>query len=49
VNEGYNPAVASDVLGVLGELVPRDAGYSHLEGNSDSQGTYVIERAFVEK
>jgi secondary thiamine-phosphate synthase enzyme len=42
VNEGYDPAVASDVLGVLGELVPRDAGYSHLEGNSDSHAKAIM-------
>jgi secondary thiamine-phosphate synthase enzyme len=36
INEGYDPAVAEDVLDVLRRLVPRDAGYRHLEGNSDS-------------
>ena len=36
INEGYDPAVAEDVLDVLRRLVPRNAGYRHLEGNSDS-------------
>jgi secondary thiamine-phosphate synthase enzyme len=36
INEGYDPAVAEDVVDVLRRLVPRDAGYRHLEGNSDS-------------
>jgi secondary thiamine-phosphate synthase enzyme len=42
VNEGYDPAVAADVLGVLGGLVPRDAGYSHAEGNSDSHAKAIM-------
>jgi len=42
VNEGYDPAVAADVLGILRELVPRDAGYSHLEGNSDSHAKAIM-------
>src|SRR5436305_12855417 len=36
VNEGYDPDVARDVLAVLARLVPRDDGYAHAEGNSDS-------------
>ena len=42
VNEGYDPAVAADVLGVLGRLVLRDDGYSHLEGNSDSHAKAIM-------
>jgi secondary thiamine-phosphate synthase enzyme len=42
VNEGYDQAVAADVLGILRELVPRDAGYSHLEGNSDSHAKAIM-------
>jgi secondary thiamine-phosphate synthase enzyme len=42
VNEGYDPAVAADVLGVMGRLVPRDDGYRHLEGNSDSHAKAIM-------
>ena len=36
VNEGYDPAVQSDHLRHLQELVPTDASFEHAEGNSDS-------------
>ena len=36
VNEGYDPDVARDLLSVLERTAPRDAGYAHAEGNSDS-------------
>lgn len=36
VNEGYDPDVAADVRRFMARLVPRDAGYAHAEGNSDS-------------
>ena len=36
VNEGYDPDVAADVVRDLSARVPRDAGYAHSEGNSDS-------------
>ena len=36
INEGADPAVCRDVMKKLNELVPYDAGYLHLEGNSDS-------------
>ena len=36
VNEGYDPDVAADVERWLADRVPRDAGYAHAEGNSDS-------------
>jgi secondary thiamine-phosphate synthase enzyme len=36
VNEGYDPDVAADVVHDLSQRVPRDAGYAHAEGNSDS-------------
>ena len=42
VNEGFDPDVASDVLAVLRRLVPRDAGYAHLEGNSDSHVKAIL-------
>ena len=35
VNEGADPAVAADILARLTQLVPRDAGYAHAEGNAD--------------
>jgi secondary thiamine-phosphate synthase enzyme len=36
VNEGWDPAVPADALTHLRELVPRERGFSHAEGNSDS-------------
>ena len=36
VNEGWDPDVQADALRHLGSLVPRDGGYAHSEGNSDS-------------
>lgn len=36
VNEGYDPAVATDITSFLSRLVPRDAAFRHEEGNSDS-------------
>lgn len=36
INEGADPSVSSDILNKLKELVPANAGYSHMEGNSDS-------------
>jgi secondary thiamine-phosphate synthase enzyme len=36
INEGYDPDVARDIEATLDRLVPRDAGYRHAEGNSDS-------------
>jgi secondary thiamine-phosphate synthase enzyme len=36
INEGADPSVCSDILNKLKELVPPNAGYSHMEGNSDS-------------
>ncbi|MFP5258187.1 MAG: secondary thiamine-phosphate synthase enzyme YjbQ, partial [Acidobacteriota bacterium] len=35
VNEDADPDVASDMVAILGRLVPRDPGYRHAEGNSD--------------
>jgi secondary thiamine-phosphate synthase enzyme len=42
VNEGYDPAVASDVLSVLRGLVPYEGGYDHAEGNSDSHVKAIL-------
>ena len=36
INEGADPAVCDDILNKLDQLVPRDAGYRHTEGNADS-------------
>ena len=36
VNEHADPAVATDIENALSKLVPANAGYRHLEGNSDS-------------
>jgi secondary thiamine-phosphate synthase enzyme len=36
VNEGYDPDVARDMEMAFDRMVPRDAGYLHAEGNSDS-------------
>ncbi len=36
VNENADPSVKRDILNYLSELVPQNAGFSHLEGNSDS-------------
>ena len=36
VNEGFDPAVASDAVGHLRAVVPQDGGFAHAEGNSDS-------------
>ena len=36
INEGYDPDVASDMEAAFDRMVPREAGYAHAEGNSDS-------------
>jgi secondary thiamine-phosphate synthase enzyme len=36
INENADPDVASDMEAALARLVPKDAGYSHAEGNADS-------------
>jgi secondary thiamine-phosphate synthase enzyme len=36
VNENDDPAVARDIEATLDRLVPRGAGYEHLEGNADA-------------
>ena len=36
INEGTDPAVAADIVARLADLVPREAGYTHAEGNADS-------------
>lgn len=36
INEGADPAVQSDLIGVLKQMVPLDYPYRHQEGNSPS-------------
>jgi secondary thiamine-phosphate synthase enzyme len=36
INEGADPDVARDIEMTFDRMVPRDAGYRHSEGNSDS-------------
>lgn len=36
INEGADPSVCFDIIKKLNELVPPNAGYRHMEGNSDS-------------
>ncbi len=34
INESADPSVKSDILMILNKIVPWEAGYGHLEGNS---------------
>ncbi|MBI4682251.1 MAG: YjbQ family protein [Nitrospirae bacterium] len=52
INEGADPSVVQDIQNMLNKLIPHDAGYRHMEGNSDahiktslvgSSGTVIIE------
>ncbi|MEL7642417.1 MAG: secondary thiamine-phosphate synthase enzyme YjbQ [Solidesulfovibrio sp.] len=36
VNEDADPDVAADLVLALSRLLPREAGYKHVEGNSDA-------------
>ena len=36
INEGADPAVCTDIIRKLNELVPPNDRYRHIEGNSDS-------------
>jgi secondary thiamine-phosphate synthase enzyme len=36
INEGADPAVATDVESHMAELVPKESEFEHAEGNSDS-------------
>lgn len=35
INENADPSVVSDMDGFLSRLIPQDAGFRHVEGNSD--------------
>ncbi len=36
INENADPSVKRDILSYLSKLIPRNAGFTHMEGNSDS-------------
>lgn len=36
INEGADPSVRHDIISTLSRLIPKDAGYHHMEGNSDA-------------
>ena len=36
VNEGADPDVQKDIVAFMKKLIPKDAGFRHAEGNSDS-------------
>lgn len=36
INENADPAVRSDIVRFLRRLIPQDAGFRHMEGNSDA-------------
>jgi len=36
INEGADPSVQRDIIETLKKLVPENAGYMHMEGNSDA-------------
>ena len=36
VNEAADPDVAADLVMAMSRLLPREAGYKHVEGNSDA-------------
>jgi secondary thiamine-phosphate synthase enzyme len=42
INEGADPDVARDIERHLAQLVPKEAGYQHAEGNSDSHIKTVL-------
>ena len=42
INENADPSVTADLDKIMTELVPRDAGYRHSEGNSDSHAKSTL-------
>jgi secondary thiamine-phosphate synthase enzyme len=36
INEGADPSVQHDILNTLSNVIPREGGYRHMEGNSDA-------------
>ncbi len=49
INEGADPAVQSDILMVLNQVIPWEGGYRHSEGNSPAhvKSTLVGSSQFV--
>jgi secondary thiamine-phosphate synthase enzyme len=42
INENADPDVKRDILDFVGRLVPKEAGFQHAEGNSDSHILAVL-------
>jgi secondary thiamine-phosphate synthase enzyme len=42
INENADPDVKRDVMDFLGRLIPQEAGFRHVEGNSDSHIMAVL-------
>ena len=42
INENADPSVRDDLDAIFTRLVPRDAGYRHMEGNSDSHAKATL-------
>ena len=36
INEGADPSVVNDIVSTLNKLIPHNANYLHMEGNSDA-------------
>lgn len=36
INENADPSVKKDMINFLGKLIPQNAGFRHMEGNSDA-------------
>ena len=36
INENADPSVKKDIINFLGKIIPQNAGFRHLEGNSDA-------------
>jgi len=36
INEGADPSVQRDIIETLKQIIPENAGYQHMEGNSDA-------------
>lgn len=42
INENADPTVKQDILSTLSKIVPQNAGYKHLESNSDAHIKNVL-------
>jgi len=36
INENADPSVKKDIINFLGKIIPQNAGFRHVEGNSDA-------------